>query len=235
MEGKIYVITHKKIKVPMIETLNEYEIIQTGDNKAPNLGYLKTSSRDNIADYNDYYADLTVHYWVWKNINYDYVGINHYCRYLFYRGHIISGSEVEELLKEYDILLPSKYVMPINVRQQFNGCHTARDMDLAHDIMIKLYPNYEQSFNIVMNSTAFHICNIMIAKKSVFNAYCEWIFPILERVRNSIDLNEYVDSYHKRVGGFLSERLFNVWLVNNRIPSYELNFIVLPKNMFDIV
>lgn len=52
---------------------------------------------------------------------------------------------------------------------------------------------------------------MMIAKKELFDSYCEWLFPVLFEIENKIDYSRY-DSYQSRVIGFLAERLLNVWI-----------------------
>ena len=56
---------------------------------------------------------------------------------------------------------------------------------------------------------------MIIAKKEYFNNYCEWLFDILFELEKKIDLSNY-DEYNKRIFGFLSERLLNVWLYKNK-------------------
>ena len=50
----------------------------------------------------------------------------------------------------------------------------------------------------------------------------EWIFGILSEVEKQIDIDNY-DDYQKRVFGFLSERLFNVWIKKNNLKIKHLN------------
>ena len=60
-------------------------------------------------------------------------------------------------------------------------------------------------------------------KTSLCNRYCSWLFGILLELEKRIDISSY-DAYQKRVFGFLSERLFSVWLhhENLKITSQEV-------------
>ena len=61
---------------------------------------------------------------------------------------------------------------------------------------------------------------MFIAKKEVIGPYCEWVFPILAEVEKRVDMTGY-DDYQKRIYGFLTERLFNVWFTHNNLKVRE--------------
>ena len=52
---------------------------------------------------------------------------------------------------------------------------------------------------------------MFIMDKKLFNEYAKWVFFILEELEKQVDISNYTD-YNKRIYGFLSERLFNVWI-----------------------
>lgn len=56
---------------------------------------------------------------------------------------------------------------------------------------------------------------MFISRKKVFDDYYKWLFDILFEAEKIIDISNY-DNYNKRVYGFLSERLFNVWIEKNK-------------------
>ena len=55
---------------------------------------------------------------------------------------------------------------------------------------------------------------MFIMKWNVFNEYCEWLFPILERCEELI--GDYEDVYQNRYIGFLAERLMTVYFFHRR-------------------
>ena len=66
--------------------------------------------------------------------------------------------------------------------------------------------------------------NMMFCRTEIFDAYCEWLFSILFELEKTVDLSK-LNSYQKRVYGFLSERLLNVWLIENKISRCNLPVI----------
>ena len=67
---------------------------------------------------------------------------------------------------------------------------------------------------------------MLIASKSVFDNYCEWLFNILFELEKHIDLTDY-NEYQKRIYGFISERLLNVYFEHNKYKVFECNSIIL--------
>ena len=61
----------------------------------------------------------------------------------------------------------------------------------------------------------------MICNKKILDAYSEWLFPILFNLEGKIDVNKYTDAYQRRVYGFLSERLLQVWVNHNHLKVSE--------------
>lgn len=205
---KIYVVTHKKYKIYKDEI---YIPISVGDN---NLPYLSDREGDNISNKNESFCELTALYWIWKNSNYDVVGLNHYRRY-FKGNKIINQEEIEYILKRKDIIIPSPYnTRLLTVEQQYSSCHYKEDYNKCRELMYTMYPEYKESFEKISKRHYLYNCNMLICNKKLLNEYSNWLFPILFELEKIIDTSDY-NSYNKRVIGFLAERLFNVWLEKN--------------------
>ena len=54
--------------------------------------------------------------------------------------------------------------------------------------------------------------NMMICRKSLFDQYCAWLFPLLEEIERRTDISDY-DSFQARLYGYLAERLMRVWIL----------------------
>ena len=222
----VYVITHKKFN--MIPQEN-YKVLLVGAYRGHVYGDCFDDAGDNISEKNANYCELTGVYWLWKNLQKDdYVGIVHYRRLFsrsFSKSKKLSDKDIRKLLGKYDIILPFKQKMEPNVLEQF--CQISglkKDMDRVRGIIERQCPDYLRSFDSVMTDTEAYLFNLMICSREKFNAYCQWLFSIFDELEPMVDLSEYND-YQKRIYGFISERLLNVWVRQNELKVCELGVV----------
>lgn len=215
----IYIVTHKKYNFP---GMKNYIPIQVGAAYHEDLGFCKDSEGDNISLKNPHYCELTALYFMWKNTNDNIIGLTHYRRYFCNKKtltplkHILSYDDAANILKKYDIIVPYKmHRQGKTIRQDYAINHNIRDYDECEKIIIKYFPKYKESFDRVSDSKDLYQYNMFITKRAVFDSYCSWLFKILFELEKRIDISNY-DKYNSRVYGFLSERLFNVWLDYNK-------------------
>lgn len=237
MDIKILVATHKKYWMPDEKV---YLPLHVGRKGKADLGYVGDNTGDNISAKNANYCELTGLYWAWKNLKCDYIGLCHYRRYFASKNlHtsnvekkkavILHRADYEKLLQEYDVILPVKRNYYIEtVRSQYEHAHNKRDLDEAEKIVAELYPEYSEDFAKIMSRTKLHILNMFVMNKTLFDEYCNWLFSILFELEQRIDITNY-NQYEARVFGFISERLFNVWLENKQLKVKEVSIVFLEK------
>lgn len=230
MNITIIVAAHKKYWMPSDSV---YMPLQVGADGKEDIGFQKDNTGDNISYKNANYCELTGLYWAWKNLQCDYIGLCHYRRYFgrtvfsnnIEKKHkaIFGREDYEKLLQQYDVILPKKRNYFIEtVRSQYEHAHMKKDLDMAEGIIAELYPEYKQAFEKVMNSRKLHLYNMFVMSKKNFDNYCTWLFKILSVLEKKIGMTGY-SPYQARVYGFLSERLFNVWLEHS-----SLNICIVP-------
>ena len=238
MDIKILVATHKKYWMPDDDDV--YLPIHVGREGKADLGYLGDNTGENISAKNANYCELTGLYWAWKNLKCDYIGLCHYRRYFAgknlhtnntekKKAVILHRQDYEKLLREYDVILPVKRNYYIEtVRSQYEHAHNKRDLNEAEKIVTELYPEYSEAFAKVMGRTKLHILNMFVMNKALFDEYCSWLFSILFELEKRIDITNY-NKYEARVFGFISERLFNVWLEKQQLNVKEMPVVNLEK------
>lgn len=217
---KIYVATHKEYDFPEDDL---YVPIHVGSEGKKDLGYLKDNTGDNISLKNKNYCELTALYWIWKNdTTSKYVGLAHYRRYFVKKtkrvskdnkfSNLLTRSDVEELMDKYDVVVSNPFRLYVkNVKTKYVQQHYLEDLENCERVLKKLKPEYSEAFDKTMKDKQLCICNMFIMSKKLLDEYCEWLFDILFELEKITDLTGY-SPLQQRLYGFLSERLFNVWL-----------------------
>ena len=214
----IYIVSHKPIALPNMEG---YQPIQVGNAKEAFSGFIRDDTGDNIADKNASFCELTALYWVWKNADDDFKGLVHYRRFFGHRAmssdvkDVLSYDALRDLLRDRDIVLARPAVYHVNARDQLlmNNC-SPEVFDRLRRAVMDLSPKYLGAFNAFFEGNRAAQYNMMFCDGTLFDTYCAWLFPILFRVEEEVDLSG-LDDYRRRLFGFLSERLLNVWVIHN--------------------
>jgi hypothetical protein len=222
---EIIVAAHKKYDFPKG---GAYIPLQVGAKIATNdLKIARDDTGDNISEKNPYFCELTGLYWLWKNSKANYKGLVHYRRYFTAKtGNIkktkrleavLSDSEIENLINNYDIILPKKRNYYIESLWSHYG-HTLHlePLEKTGEIIKKDFPEYYKEFERLKTRKSAHMFNMFIAKKEIFDEYSEWLFKILFKLEKELkDSPEFMAEYsgfHSRFYGRISELLFDVWL-----------------------
>ncbi|MFD1421204.1 DUF4422 domain-containing protein [Lactiplantibacillus songbeiensis] len=234
MKIKILVAAHKQAKMPTDTEL--YLPVQVGKALHPelNLPYQSDNDGNNISSKNSSYNELTAVYWAWKNLEADAIGLVHYRRLLSLNhkkdfSTVLSKKQTEKLLQDNDIILPKKrhYFIESNYSHYVHA-HHSEPLNQCRRIIVKYYPQYLKAYDAVMKRTSAHMFNIFIMKKPYFDEYCVWMFDVLKKLDDTIDVRDY-DAYEARVLGFVSELLLDVWLQKNQYSYKEVNCLFMEK------
>lgn len=163
------------------------------------------------------YNDLIIQYWAWKNVDSRYYGFCKDNKLLsFATDHFIGNDRnwiwfyyldcqtCEKLclneksmynrVKDYDFILSDPYKVNYDtIMEYYSGdefpLHQKNDLEIAINILINLYPSDKAYAETYLNGNEFYPDNLFIAKKEAFNDYCEWLFPILFKLENSLDMS----------------------------------------------
>ena len=203
--------------------------------------------RDNGAISNRGFSELSMFYYIWKNVDIkDYIGTAHYHRYFDFGG-VNPTINIEDIFTKEgkDVILPMPFRCS-SVRQQYNNNHNVKDLDLVQDIITSNY----KDFKVTNFSTLekLYTNNMFVMKKDDFNNYCEFVFGVLfefckergidpakdESFMNFV-ANNYADyafynggwqkiEYQARICAYLAERVGTIFFLNkfNNIKEVKL-------------
>lgn len=213
---KIYCITHKVID---LELPSIYQKLLVGaEGKTSDETYVRDDgNKDNISAKNKYYCELTGLYYMWKHTSDDIIGLVHYRRFFEKHGfHLtkfkpIEEKDIEKILSKYDVIVPYSLFYFKSIYKQYIKNHYKDDLDKTRAIISRMYPEYVEDYDAIMNGHRVFALNMFICKKEIIDAYSKWLFDILFALEKEIDISDR-SVQQQRVYGFISERLFDVYL-----------------------
>ncbi len=233
---KIIVVSHKPYEMPKCDI---YLPVEVGAfNRNDHFFENRDDQGINISNKNSSYCELTGIYWAYKNLkDVDVLGLVHYRRYFMKNNlcfsknlnNVIDGETINNILNKYDIILPKKrhYYIETNYSHYIHA-HPKDGLDLARNIIKNDYPEYLSYFDEHMKKRSGHYFNMFIAKKEVIYPFLDWMFDILQKVENQLDISTY-SKYDQRVYGFISELLFDVYCNKNGLKIKNQKYLFFEK------
>ena len=88
-------------------------------------------------------------------------------------------------------------------------------LDCIISILEKECPDYADDAKLYLHGSKSCFCNMFIMREELFDAYCSWLFPLLQRFTEQWDSTN-LSKEALRTPGHLSERLFNIWLMHEK-------------------
>lgn len=200
------------VPIQVGKAINKEDIEDVGDNTG-----------DNISEKNPIYCELTALYWMWKNTKADYIGLYHYRR-----RFDIDKITIVNALKDNDIIMPKKKLFRISLEEQYIKEHSKEDWNVLLDVLKENCNEYYEASKKIFSNNEIYRFNMFICKKEVFDKYCEWLFSILSKIEEKIE-NQKRDNYQKRYIGFMAERLFTLYVLQNNLTIFEANVLFEEK------
>ena len=244
---RLYVACHKEIQLPEHPFLYP---VQVGAAMTTQCfqGMLRDDTGEHISAKNHSYCELTAQYWAWKNQKADYYGFFHYRRFLtlqqqqkrictiypdvtmeLLQRNGYEPAHLQQFVSRYDLLLPCGETTAETVYEKYAGAahHVGEDLEWMAALVTQYQPEYQAALQQYLTGQRQYYFNMYIMRHELFQQYCRWLFPLLERFDRSNNWDKYgEDPLALRVDGYLAERLFGVWYTyqttQNQIRSIEL-------------
>jgi hypothetical protein len=213
-----------------------YLPLHVGKEGKKSIGFEGDNTGENISAKNCNYCELTGLYWAWKNLkDADYIGLTHYRRHFSYKkkagkwDSVLNTEEAEELCKKYDAVVSNRRKYYIEtIYSHYIHSHKKAGIDTMIHIVKNYYPKYTEACDIVMNRTWAHMFNMFIMKREILENYCEWLFSILSKIEEKLDISDYC-AVEARVFGYLSELLLDIWLEANLVKYGECRVMFMER------
>lgn len=182
-----------------------------------------------------FYSEILLYFNVAKNYPLkDYVGFCHYRKYFSFMDNV---PDMDDFFKNYDALVVKPLKFNSSIKEQYATYHNVEDLEIVENIIANKFPEYYNAANFFFNKcTEMFPCNMFIMKKNDFIKYTEFIKGVLDEYVNIVgtdiekriednkdkylkDLEGYPQNkepwYQYRIGGYLAERLTNVFVLEH--------------------
>ena len=212
---KIYICTHKNFS-PIVHD-EAYKIINTREIES------KLPLKD------DFYSELYQFKYVADNFELPkYVGFCHYRRYFSFLDDI---PNLDDMFSECNVIVAMPITFNQSIKEQYSMFHNIEDLYIIGGILADKYPSYCNTWHNFINSNVLIPYNMFIMKREDFKEYINFIFSILDEYLKIVgtDINKRIyDNYEKyvkdfypnntveyqyRIGGYLSERITNLFMM----------------------
>ncbi len=238
---EIYMATHKQVDIQLPACYKKMQVnCKVKNEHWDNYSYDDTGI--NISEKNYCYCELTALFEGWKNSKALIKGLCHYRRFLSdldkpsinplvavddrnVHLYCVQGEAIEKYLQEYDILLPMPYgPYPEKEYDDLKKYVYEKDIQTMISVINNEFPEYAEALKLVLNSKNITHYNMFIARSEIYDAYCEWLFAVLESVESKCDIQSY-DTQHKRIYGYMGEVLLNVYVQKHNFKCKYLKLL----------
>lgn len=228
---KIYVVGSSKNKFLPLDNIREKFLID------------EKHEGDNIDFLNPWYCELTGLYYLWKHVDDDIVGLEHYRTYFWSdtENRPMNEEEIKENLKHGDIIV-SGYSYPISwgvkatrLEQELNSCVKGVLPQFLEELE-KHDKGFADYFRNFLTGQRLYACNCFIGPKKILNDWAEFIFSLLIDFEHVSKIGPGTNTLRRE--GFFTEFMFGAWLeykgykpVIKNIKKWNHDFSVVHQNM----
>ena len=132
---------------------------------------------ENISEKNVNYSELSALYWVGKHADADYLGLFHYRRILD-----VQEEDLYRLNKnDIDVILPFPTIHYPSINEHHRRYLKEQDWEAMVQALAECAPLYAKALPKIFAGQYFYNYNMLIAKRQIFQDFCNWMFPILAR------------------------------------------------------
>ncbi len=229
---KILVAAHKAD--PEIRSDDIYMPIHVGKALHPDvdLGFQGDDTGDNISEKNPSYCELTAMYWGWKNLkDVDIIGLAHYRRYFD-----MSIPDIIKYAKQGRIIVSDYYVASYSNLDHLTSFIGREDVYIMLDTILELYPNFrKEMIDYFYNSNQYSVFNMIVAEKRIFDEYCDFLFPLLNKIQHRLLPGAYFRQ--RRNLGYMAEALLGLWIKISNHKVLKVDTVIMGKknNKFRVI
>lgn len=161
---------------------------------------------DNISERNRQYCEMTASYWVWKHTDNAWKGIEHYRRHLLVDPRMLDDG--------VDAVLPLPFVCWPDTMVHLRWFVSENVLNAMLHALQTLHPVEYPVYWKILNGHWQYPCNMLAARKSVYDDYCAWFFHITEYMETLTEIAPEIAT--TRALSYVAEVLTNLYFLSHR-------------------
>lgn len=197
---KIYVVGSSRNRFLPLDNIREKFLIDQ-DHDGDNIDFL-----------NPWYCELTGLYYLWKHVDDDIVGLEHYRTYFWKNGHLITEDEIKEELKKGDIICGGYNCKSFHRDTLLPGLvdNTKGTIYKFLEIVEKIDTGFRNYLNNYLNNHRFWCCNCFIGPKHIIDEWLEFFFDAIIDFEHICPIGPATNTLRRE--GYIAEYCFGAWL-----------------------
>lgn len=225
----IFVAVHKECEVYSNST---YQPIWAGKAlSTESLPWTGDDSGLNISKKNRMYSEMSVHYWIWKNISSEYVGLCHYRRYF---STVFTEKNIEEEMTDCDIILPCAIYHNSPLKEKLYTSMCPEDREIFLMVIKQHFPDYyPAAIKYLFNNRKDYAFNMMVCKKELYDKMMNFVFDVLFDCERYVKVSSYTTSH--RIFGYYAEYLVPIYCFAHNLKIKEMELVEMLGNDYSKV
>lgn len=189
----------------------------------------------NIDFLNKFYCELTGLYYLWKNIDSDIKGIEHYRTYFYGSNGLLNDSEIVDILTHHDVICGKLHFPSLmgikNIRHGTQLGPTAPFMSTFCNVLNDINSDMGASFQAYLDTEYLYPTNTLITTADIFNQYCQALFYVLAQFDKRVQFTPQ----SLRMDGYMAELFMGFWFTYKKYNIYTASMKKYKKNLIDIM
>lgn len=217
---KIYVVGNSKNNFLPLDNIREKFLID------------QKHEGDNIDFLNPWYCELTGLYYLWKHVDDDIVGLEHYRTYFWKNGHPINEEQIKEELKKGDIICGGySYPAPwckTCCYDELNKC-TKGTVPQFLKVLDKKDKEFAEYFKKFLKGKRLWACNLFVGPKKIFDEWMEFFFDVIIDFEQICPIGPRTNTLRRE--GYFAEFAFGAWLEYKGYKIVDTSIMKMNKNL----
>ena len=159
--------------------------------------------------------------------------------------------DIDKIFKDFNVIVAYPLKLIYTVREHYKKFHNIEDLEIVENIIKEKHPEYYETCEKFLNGRIRIPYNMFIMRKEDFQEYIKFMSDVLNEYIKIVgtDINKRIEDnkdkylksfypnstidYQYRIGGYLAERLTNVFILK-RFKNIMTCPVIITENKYSL-